>query len=220
MQSTRVERPEQLTLEVGRWSVGVTTLAVTVVFVLVVGMLLNSNRHNNSRAGEWRHRAIAAEEVAGGLRIVTAAEYHGYLKKFFDAAGGNKLSMAAIETLAIVAYRQPVTAPEVQEMRGKQSQAVIRNLLEKRLLRISGRKEVVGRPFLYSTTKEFLIRFGLKDLGDLPKIEDMAEALGFDPPAGLIEAVPSDEVLPLDEPDAEPPPAVEAQGQQPDPEAT
>ena len=72
MQSTRAERPEQLTLEVGRWSVSVTTLAVTIVFVLVVGMLLNSNRHNNSRAGEWRHRAIAAEEVAGGLRIVIA----------------------------------------------------------------------------------------------------------------------------------------------------
>ena len=72
MQSTRAERPEQLTLEVGRWSVSVTTLAVTIVFVLVVGMLLNSNRHNNNRAGEWRHRAIAAEEVAGGLRIVIA----------------------------------------------------------------------------------------------------------------------------------------------------
>ena len=72
MQSTRAERPEQLTLEVGRWSVSVTTLAVTIVFVLVVGMLFNSNRHNDNRAGEWRHRAIAAEEVAGGLRIVIA----------------------------------------------------------------------------------------------------------------------------------------------------
>src|SRR4029453_3867888 len=72
MQSTRVERPEQLTLEVGRWSVGVTTLAVTVVFVLVVGMLLNSNRHNNDPPGGWRHRAVAAEEVAGGLRVVIA----------------------------------------------------------------------------------------------------------------------------------------------------
>ena len=72
MQSTRVERPEQLTLEIGRWSVSVTTLAVTVVFVLVVGMLLNSNRHNNNRAEGWRHRAVAAEEVAGGLRVVIA----------------------------------------------------------------------------------------------------------------------------------------------------
>ena len=125
-------------------------------------------------------RGLFIEEVAGGLRIVTAAEYHGYLKKFFDAAGGNKLSMAAIETLAIVAYRQPVTAPEVQEMRGKQSQAVIRNLLEKRLLRISGRKEVVGRPFLYSTTREFLMHFGLKSLGELPPLEEFEETFGND----------------------------------------
>lgn len=126
-------------------------------------------------------RGLFIEEVAGGLRIVTAAEYHGYLKKFFDAAGGNKLSMAAIETLAIVAYRQPVTAPEVQEMRGKQSQAVIRNLLEKRLLRIWGRKEVVGRPFLYSTTREFLMHFGLKSLGELPPLEEFEETFGNDP---------------------------------------
>jgi segregation and condensation protein B len=125
-------------------------------------------------------RGLFIEEVAGGLRIVTAAEYHGYLKKFFDAAGGNKLSMAAIETLAIVAYRQPVTAPEVQEMRGKQSQAVIRNLLEKRLLRISGRKEVVGRPFLYATTREFLMHFGLKSLAELPPLEEFEETFGID----------------------------------------
>jgi hypothetical protein len=72
MQSTRVERPERLAVEVGRWTVGVTTLAVTVVFVLVVGMLLNSNRQNNNRAEDWRHRAVAAEEVAGGLRVVIA----------------------------------------------------------------------------------------------------------------------------------------------------
>ena len=123
-------------------------------------------------------RGLFIEEVAGGLRIVTAAEYHVYLKKFFDAAGGNKLSMAAIETLAIVAYRQPVTVPEVQEMRGKQSQAVIRNLLEKRLLRIAGRKEVVGRPFLYATTREFLMHFGLKNLGELPPLEEFEETFG------------------------------------------
>lgn len=72
MQSTRVERPEQLTLEIGRWSVGVTTLAVATVFLLVVGMLLNSNRQNNNRASDWRRRAVAAEEVAGGLRVVIA----------------------------------------------------------------------------------------------------------------------------------------------------
>ncbi len=125
-------------------------------------------------------RGLFIEEVAGGLRIVTAPEYHAYLKKFFDAAGGNKLSMAAIETLAIIAYRQPVTLPEVQEMRGKQSQAVLRNLLEKRLVRITGRKEVVGRPFLYSTTREFLMHFGLKGLGELPPLEEFEETFGGD----------------------------------------
>lgn len=125
-------------------------------------------------------RGLFIEEVAGGLRIVTAPEYHGYLKKFFDAAGGNKLSMAAIETLAIIAYRQPVTAPEVQEMRGKQSSAVIKNLLEKRLIRISGRKEVVGRPFLYSTTRDFLMHFGLKSLQELPPLEEFEETFGAD----------------------------------------
>jgi len=130
-------------------------------------------------------RGLAIEEVAGGLRIVTAPEYHPYLRKFFEAAGGNKLSMAAIETLAIVAYRQPVTAPEVQELRGKQSQAVLKNLLERRMVRISGRKEVVGRPFLYATTREFLMHFGLRSLADLPPLEEFEEALGIDstPPA-------------------------------------
>lgn len=125
-------------------------------------------------------RGLAIEEVAGGLRIVTAPEYHPYLRKFFEAAGGSKLSMAAIETLAIVAYRQPVTAPEIQELRGKQSQAVLKNLLERRMVRIAGRKEVVGRPFLYATTREFLMHFGLRALGDLPPLEEFEEALGLD----------------------------------------
>jgi segregation and condensation protein B len=77
---------------------------------------------------------------------------------------------------------------------------VLSTLLERHLIKIVGRKNVVGRPFVYATTKEFLIRFGLKDLNDLPKVEDMAEALGFDPPAGLIEQTPAEDVLPLDEP--------------------
>ena len=125
-------------------------------------------------------RGLQIEEVAGGLRIVTAPEYHPQLRKFFEAAGGNKLSMAAIETLAIVAYRQPVTSPEIQELRGKQSQAVLKSLLERRMVRIAGRKEVVGRPFLYATTREFLMHFGLRALSDLPPLEEFEEALGLD----------------------------------------
>jgi segregation and condensation protein B len=100
---------------------------------------------------------------------------------------------------------------------------VLGTLLERNLIKIVGRKNVVGRPFMYGTTKEFLIRFGLKDLGDLPKIEDMAEALGFDPPAGLIEQTPRDEVLPLEEPEEGAPGAGDeavTSDETPDPEAS
>jgi len=96
-----------------------------------------------------------------------------------------KLSVQALETLAVIAYKQPVTAMEIAEIRGVNTSGVIGTLLERSLVKISGRKQVVGRPFLYSTTREFLDRFGLKDLTDLPKVEDMADALGFEPPAGL-----------------------------------
>jgi segregation and condensation protein B len=123
-------------------------------------------------------RGVFLEEVAGGLRIVTAPECHPFLRKFFDAAGANRLSMAALETLAIVAYRQPVTGPEIQELRGKNPSAALRTLLERRMIRISGRKEVVGRPFLYDTTREFLMHFGLRTLGELPPLEEFEEAFG------------------------------------------
>ena len=146
-------------------------------------------------------RGLAMEEVAGGLRIVTAPEYHPYLRKFFEAAGGNKLSMAAIETLAIVAYRQPVTSPEIQELRGKQAQAVLKTLLDRRMVRISGRKEVVGRPFLYATTREFLMHFGLRSLSDLPPLEEFEEALGLEVTAD--DRVPAHEAERAEEPAAE-----------------
>jgi segregation and condensation protein B len=123
-------------------------------------------------------RGVVLEEVAGGLRIVTAPEYHPYLRRFFDAAGANRLSMAALETLAIVAYRQPVTAPEIQDLRSKNSATALKTLLERRMIRISGRKEVVGRPFLYATTREFLMHFGLRSLAELPPLEEFEEAFG------------------------------------------
>lgn len=123
-------------------------------------------------------RGVRLEEVAGGFRIVTAAECHPYLRRFFDASGANRLSMAALETLAIVAYRQPVTAPEIQELRGKNSTAALRTLLERRMVRITGRKEVVGRPFEYATTREFLMHFGLRALDELPPLEEFEEAFG------------------------------------------
>lgn len=125
-------------------------------------------------------RGVMIDEAAGGLRLVTRPELHLYLKRFFDVSGQNRLTMAAIETLAIIAYRQPITAPEIQDLRGKNSSAVLKTLLERRLTRISGRREVVGRPFLYSTTRDFLLHFGLRSLDDLPPLEELEEALRGD----------------------------------------
>jgi segregation and condensation protein B len=127
-------------------------------------------------AGEAR--GVMAEEVAGGVRLVTRPEMVGWLRRFFDASASNKLSMAALETLAIIAYRQPVTAPEIQELRSVNPTGVLKTLLERRLVRIAGRKEVVGKPFLYTTTREFLVHFGLNHLRDLPPLEEFEETFG------------------------------------------
>ena len=123
-------------------------------------------------------RGVMIEEVAGGVRLVTRPEMNGWLRRFFEVRGGSKLSMAALETLAIIAYRQPVTGPEIQELRGVNPSGVLKTLLEKHLVRIAGRKEVVGKPFLYCTTREFLVHFGLKSLKDLPPLEEFEEAFG------------------------------------------
>ena len=141
-------------------------------------------------------RGILVDEVAGGLRLVSRPDLHGYLRRFFEVTGSNKLSMPALESLAIVAYRQPVTAPEIQELRGVNSSGVLKNLLERRLIRISGRKEVVGKPFLYATTREFLQHFGLKSLKELPPLEQFEELFGGDVEAApeLIEPDPEEEV--------------------------
>ena len=141
-------------------------------------------------------------EVAGGYQIVTRPELHEWVRRLFHERSSQKLTVQGLETLAVIAYKQPITALEITEIRGVNTSGVLSTLLERHLIKIVGRKNVVGRPFLYATTKEFLIRFGLNDLNDLPKIEDMAEALGFDPPARLIEQTPAEEMLPLEEQDA------------------
>ena len=138
-------------------------------------------------------------EVAGGYQIVTRPQLHEWVRRLFHERSSQKLTVQGLETLAVIAYKQPITALEIGEIRGVNTSGVLSTLLERHLIKIVGRKNVVGRPFLYATTKEFLIRFGLKDLNDLPRIEDMAEALGFDPPAGLIEQTPAEDVLPLEE---------------------
>jgi segregation and condensation protein B len=138
-------------------------------------------------------------EVAGGYQIVTRPELHEWVRRLFHERSTRKLTVQGLETLAVIAYKQPVTALEVGEVRGVDPSGVLSTLLDRHLVKIVGRKNVVGRPFLYGTTKEFLIRFGLNDIRDLPKVEDMVEALGFDPPAGLVEQTPAEEVLPLED---------------------
>jgi len=143
-------------------------------------------------------------EVAGGYQIVTRTELHEWVRRLFHERSTQKLTVQGLETLAVIAYKQPITALEISEIRGVDTHGVLSTLLERHLIKIVGRKNVVGRPFLYGTTKEFLIRFGLNDLSDLPKIEDMAEALGFDPPGGLNELDPREGLLPLDEDEPQP----------------
>ena len=142
-------------------------------------------------------------EVAGGYQIVTRPDLHEWVRRLFHERSSGKLTVQGLETLAVIAYKQPITALEITEIRGVNTSGVLSTLLERHLIKIVGRKNVVGRPFLYATTKEFLIRFGLKDLHDLPKIEDMAEALGFDPPAGLMETTPREDMLPLEDDELE-----------------
>ena len=144
-------------------------------------------------------------EVAGGLQIVTRPDLHEWVRRLFHERSTQKLTAQSLETLAVIAYKQPITALEISEIRSVDASGVLNTLLERHLIKIAGRKKVVGRPFLYATTKEFLIRFGLNDLTDLPKVEDMAEALGFEPPALLVEQTPSEEMLPLEEPDEDEP---------------
>ena len=141
-------------------------------------------------------------EVAGGYQIVTRTDLHEWVRRLFHERTTQKLTLQSLETLAVIAYRQPITALEIMEIRGVNTSGVLNTLLERHLVKIVGRKQVVGRPFLYATTKEFLIRFGLNDLADLPKVEDMADALGLDAPL-LVEQPTREEDLPLEEPDAD-----------------
>jgi len=118
-------------------------------------------------------RGIRLEKVAGGWRFVTRPEFDGLLRKFHEVTERTRLSLAALETLAIIAYRQPITLPEIQEIRGVNSASVLKTLFEKKLITTAGKKAVVGTPFFYRTTPDFLMRFGLNDLEELPRPEDL-----------------------------------------------
>src|SRR5258706_10276 len=152
-------------------------------------------------------RGLQLVEVAGGWQITAGPEYNDWVRELLDPKSPTRLSIQALETLAVIAYKQPVTLPEIIELRGVKSGGVIKTLLEKRLIRIVGRKEVVGRPILYGTTKQFLLHFGMKDLEDLPKIEEFAEYLGEEVDvAGLKRAIeaPRPVEVPLSEADVTP----------------
>jgi segregation and condensation protein B len=120
---------------------------------------------------EAEPRGLSIVEVGGGYRMVTRPELAPWLVRLARARTRVRLSRPALETLAIIAYKQPVSRPELDAVRGVSSDAVLDNLLERRLIRIGGRKEAPGRPFLYETSREFLVAFGLRDLADLPKVE-------------------------------------------------
>lgn len=129
------------------------------------------------REYEERQGGLQLREIAGGWQIATRTELHEDVRKYLKTRPSAKLSLAALETLAVIAYKQPVTVPEILEIRGVQSASAIRTLLEKRLIVTKGHKETVGRPMQYGTSKEFLIQFGLKDLSDLPSIEDFEDLI-------------------------------------------
>jgi segregation and condensation protein B len=120
-------------------------------------------------------RALEMRKVAGGYRITTRPEYSEYVKRYLKTQPSARLSMAALETLAVIAYKQPITIPEILEARGVTSTSAIKTLLDRHLIVARGHKEVVGRPMLYGTSKEFLIQFGLNDLTELPNLEDFED---------------------------------------------
>ncbi len=124
---------------------------------------------------EARNSGLEVREIAGGWRISTRPQNHEFIRKYLKSRPSARLSLPALETLAVIAYKQPITIPEILEIRGVSSSSAIKTLLEKRLIVTKGRKETVGRPMMYGTSKEFLIQFGLKDLSELPSIEDFED---------------------------------------------
>ena len=124
---------------------------------------------------DQRESGLQLREIAGGWQISTRTEFHEEVRKFLKTRPNAKLSLASLETLAVIAYKQPVTVPEILEIRGVQSPSAIKTLLDKKLIVNKGRKETVGKPMQYGTSKDFLIQFGLKDLTELPSIEDFED---------------------------------------------
>jgi len=149
-------------------------------------------------------RGVEIRAVAGGYKFYTKAQHHEVVRKFIKALRPPlRLTMPALETLAVISYKQPATLPEIQEIRGVNCAGVVKTLLEKRLITTAGRKQVIGRPILYRTSKEFLMRFGLSDLDELPSLKEFEQlaraALGSD--EGIAPAEPEDAQAPAGSPE-------------------
>jgi segregation and condensation protein B len=142
---------------------------------------------------EKPERGLSIKEVAGGFKMATKPEHHEEVRRFVKNLNPPlKLSLPALETLAVIAYKQPITAPEIMEIRGVQGAGVLTTLLNRKLIGTAGRKQVIGKPILYKTTREFLVQFGLKDLNELPTLKEFQE-LGRQATEGETESEPAQE---------------------------
>ncbi|HXE62179.1 MAG TPA: SMC-Scp complex subunit ScpB [Bryobacteraceae bacterium] len=157
---------------------------------------------------ERPERGLTIREVAGGFKMTTKPEHHEAVRRFVKNLNPPlKLSLPALETLAVIAYKQPITAPEIMEIRGVQGAGVLKTLVERKLISTAGRKQVVGKPILYKTTREFLVQFGLKDIGELPTLKEFQELARLDTeqPAVPAEPAPTQPAEPLPVPEQDPP---------------
>lgn len=144
---------------------------------------------------EGDDRGLSIKEIAGGFKMATKPEHHEAVRRFVKNLNPPlKLSLPALETLAVIAYKQPITAPEIMEIRGVQGAGVLKTLIDRKLIATAGRKQVVGKPILYKTTREFLVQFGLKDLAELPTLKEFQEIGRMDT------ETPVEEVTPIAEP--------------------
>ena len=174
---TRLQAQCEAVLAVAREGVTVEALAVAAgegVTAAEVQEAIDRLRSRHEVAGS----GLVVEEVGGGWRLATRPEHEEVLRSYLGYRARARLSQAALETLAIIAYRQPITLPEINFLRGVNSAGVVRTLLERKLVGVAGRKQVVGTPLLYRTSKEFLVHFGLKDLSALPSMEEVAAVAG------------------------------------------
>jgi segregation and condensation protein B len=156
------------------------------------------------------HHGLTIREIAGGYKMATKPEHHEAVRAFVKNLNPPvKLSLAALETLAVIAYKQPITGPEIMEIRGVQGAGVLKTLLDRKLITTAGRKSVVGKPILYKTTKEFLVQFGLKDLNELPSLKEFEElrrlAFSEDEEPETPEKAPEKQPPPEEQPENDPP---------------